>query len=400
MALRRAKYSKMLPFCQPTQLAPAQSRVPSMKITQIDAYETFVPAREGAVNSPAWGPAVFDDAAKYILRIRCDSGHEGWGESQRGSTRDEVTRGARKLLGRDPLSINLQQVDEVINDFALPPNRAINAFDTALFDLVGQIRQVPAHVLLGGAFRQWVNVAYWTGRRTPEDIERIAGEARQQGFTHFKFKLARAPGQDARQDPIVERMTAVVAAAPDMQVTIDPNEKLLNPHHARQVMARLEPFSANLQVLESPVPQHNLDWYAMLRQSSPFAIGLHLQSRDQVVNAIKREAADVLNLDGTMAQFVAMSRLAAAAGMEIWHGSGVDLGLLDASYIHAAACAETCTLGSDIVGQMVRESNLLRTPLHFVNGQVALPQAPGLGVEIDPDLLHRYTAYHWCVSAE
>jgi muconate cycloisomerase len=369
-----------------------------MKISQIDAFEVVVPARPGAVNSPAWGPATFDDAAKYILKITCDSGHVGWGESQRGATRDEVTRGARNLLGRDPLSINLQQVEAIINDFSLPPNRAMNAFDTALFDLVGQIRQVPAHVLLGGAFREWVNVAYWTGRRTPEEIERIAGEARQQGFTHFKFKLARAPGQDARQDPIVERMAAVVAAAPDMQVTIDPNEKLLNPRHARQVMARLEPFAANLQVLESPVPQSNLDWYVMLRQSSPFAIGLHLQNRDQVVNAIKREAADVLNLGGTMAQFVAMSRLAAAAGMDIWHGSGVDLGLLDASYVHAAACAETCVLGSDIVGQMIRESNLLRTPLHFADGKVALPQDPGLGVVIDIELLHRYTVHQWCVA--
>ena len=243
-------------------------------------------------------------------------------------------------------------------------------------------------------------MAYWTGRRTPEDIQRIAGEAYDQGFTHFKFKLARAPGQDARQDPIVERMQAVITAAPTMQVTIDPNEKFINPHFARQIMARLQPFAANLQVLESPVPQHNLDWYVALRHTSPFAIALHLANRDQVINAIKREAADALNLGGTMAQFVAMSRLAGAAGLPIWHGSGVDLGLLDASYIHAAACAETCTLGSDIVGQMIRESNLLRTPLRFAEGQVEVPQAPGLGVEIDEEQLHRYTTHHWSLDYE
>ena len=371
-----------------------------MKITQVDIYEVVVPTRAGAVNSPAWGPAVFDTAPKYIVRLTTDSGHSGMGESQRGATRDDVTSGARRLLGQNPLELNLQQVPDIINDFSLPPNRAIQAFDTALFDLVGHIRQVPAHVLLGGAYRQWVTVAYWTGRRSPEDIQRIAGEAYDQGFTHFKFKLARAPGQNALEDPIVERMAAVVAAAPTMQVTIDPNEKLINPHFARQIITRLEPFAANLQVLESPVPQHNLDWYVALRHTTPFAIGLHLASRDQVVNAIKREAADVLNLGGTMAQFVAMSRLAGAAGMPIWHGSGVDLGLLDASYIHAAACAETCTLGSDIVGQMIRESNLLRTPLQFKDGKVALPQEPGLGVEVDEELLHRYTTHHWSLERE
>lgn len=371
-----------------------------MQITQIDIYEVVVPTRPDAVNSPAWGPAVFDEAAKYIVRIRTDRGDEGWGESQRGVRREDMTAAARKLLAVNPMEIRLQAIDALINDFSLPPNRALAAYEIALFDLVGQIRQVPVHVLLGGAFRDWVTVAYWTGRRSPEDIGRIAGEARRQGFTHFKFKLARAPGQNALDDPIVERMTAVVAAAPDMQVTIDPNQKLLNPHSARRIMARLEPFADNLQVLESPVPQHNLDWYHLLRQHSPFAIGLHLHQAGDVINAIKREAADVLNLAGTMTHFVAMSRLAAAAGMPIWHGSGVDLGLLDASYIHAAACAETCTLGSDIVGQFIRASNLLRTPLHFVDGKVALPQEPGLGVAVDLDELARYTRHHWAVSQD
>lgn len=371
-----------------------------MQITQIDIFEVVVPALPGAVNSPAWGPAVFDEAAKYILRIRCDSGHEGWGESQRGVTRDEVHAGARKLLGVNPMDVRLQAIDALIDNFSLPSNRALAAIEIALFDLVGQVRQVPVHVLLGGAFRDWIPVAYWTGRRSPEEVGRIAGEGRERGFAHFKFKLARAPGQSALDDPIRERMAAVVAAAPDMQVTIDPNEKLLNPHAARRVMAGLEQFADNLQVLESPVPQHNLDWYNLLRQHSPFAIGLHLHRRADVINAIKHEAADVLNLAGTMTQFVAMSRLAAAAGMPIWHGSGVDLGLLDASYIHAAACAETCTLGSDIVGQFIRTSNLLRTPLHFADGHVALPQEPGLGVHVDLDQLEHYTQRHWSIAQE
>ncbi|HXF62110.1 MAG TPA: enolase C-terminal domain-like protein, partial [Caldilineaceae bacterium] len=361
-----------------------------MHISRVDAYEVVVPIYADAVNSPAWGPAIFDTVPKVIVRLTTDGGQVGWGESQRGASRDEVTRGAQNLLGLDPLTINLQDVATVINDFAWPANRALHAFDTALHDLVGKLYAVPAHVLLGGAYRRRVPVAYWTGRRTPEDIERIARHAREQGFTNFKFKLARAPGQNALDDPIVERMAATVRAAPDMQVTIDPNEMLGTPHQARQVMARLADYAGNLQVLESPVPQYNLDWYALLRQHSPFAIGLHLNSRAQVINAIKHEAADVLNLGGTMAEFVSMSRLAAAAGMAIWHGSGVDLGLLDASYVHAAACAETCTLGSDIVGHFVRQHTLLRTALRYSDGHVELPDGPGLGVEIDLKALHRY----------
>lgn len=123
-----------------------------------------------------------------------------------------------------------------------------------------------------------------------------------------------------------------------------------------------------MQVLESPMPQSNLDWYVLLRAQSPFAIGLHLNDHAQVINAVKREATDVMNLNETVSEFVAMATTAGAAGIAIWHGSGVDLGLLDASYVHAAACAPTCTLGSDIVGHFIREHHLLRSLLQFESG--------------------------------
>ncbi|MBV7340197.1 hypothetical protein KFU94_70725 [Chloroflexi bacterium TSY] len=119
--------------------------------------------------------------------------------------------------------------------------------------------------------------------------------------------------------------------------------------------------------------------------------------KNQVINTVKREATDVMNLNGATSEFVAM---ATTAGIDIWHGSGVDLGLLDASYVHAAACAPTCTLGSDIVGHFIREHHLLRTPLRFADGHVHLPQEPGLGVELDMEALQRYTSHRWIIELE
>lgn len=81
-----------------------------MNITHIKAFEVVVPAHTDAVNSPAWSPAVFDEAAKYIVRIHTDAGLIGSGESQRGATREEVTRGARNLLGLEPHTLNLRSV--------------------------------------------------------------------------------------------------------------------------------------------------------------------------------------------------------------------------------------------------------------------------------------------------
>jgi len=79
--------------------------------------------------------------------------------------------------------------------------------------------------------------------------------------------------------------------------------------------------------------------------------------------------------------------------MPFWHGSEVDLGLLEASYLHVAAASRLCTLPSDIFGRLIREHDLLTTPLEYDgDGHFLVPRGPGLGVELDEDAVERYTA--------
>ncbi|MEC9378903.1 MAG: enolase C-terminal domain-like protein, partial [Candidatus Latescibacterota bacterium] len=71
-----------------------------------------------------------------------------------------------------------------------------------------------------------------------------------------------------------------------------------------------------------------------------------------------------------------------------------DLGIIDTSYIHAAALAPNCTMASDFVGSWTREDDLILEPIEFADGYTATPQKPGLGCELDMAALPKYVQHY------
>jgi muconate cycloisomerase len=368
-------------------------------ITEVQYWKVRVPMKPGTVHSPAWGPAGFDEVPKFILRLRTDAGLDGLGETSRGESEAEVVRWAEHLCGRDPLALNWQ-------DLPIPPRRAdlvdedtpeyparhheprftwdavYDAVEMAIYDLAGKALGVPVCTLLGGAWRDRVAVDYWCGRMSPADTARTAREAVARGFSGLKMKCALA-------DPMVERVRAIAeAAGPAFAITIDPNERFYRPAEALALARQLDGY--RVAVFEDPFPKWNVDWYVLFRQKASIPVAMHLSDPRDVIMAIKREAVDYLNLGGPLAQFVKTAAIADAAGVPCWHGSGVDLGIRDASYIHACAAARSCTLASDIIGNFLREDDLIVEPLRIENGQALVPRTPGLGVELDEAALKRY----------
>ena len=90
-----------------------------------------------------------------------------------------------------------------------------------------------------------------------------------------------------------------------------------------------------------------------------------------------------------MASFVSNAYLAAAAEMPVWHGSGHELGILDAAMLHSCAAAANCTLPSDILSYE-RVDDLIVNPIDIRESYAYPSTQPGLGVELDEDALRRY----------
>jgi L-alanine-DL-glutamate epimerase-like enolase superfamily enzyme len=116
------------------------------------------------------------------------------------------------------------------------------------------------------------------------------------------------------------------------------------------------------------------------------------QRAEDIISCLREKCADGFNFNGPMFGFVRLAEIAALDGLPCWHGSEVDLGILEASALHACAAAPNCTLPSDIFGELVRVDDLITEPLKFEQGCAIVPQKPGLGVELDHSVLQRFKA--------
>lgn len=388
-----------------------------MKMTSIEIHTVVVPTIPGRVHSARFGPAGWDEIPKQIIRIHTDEGVYGLGEAIRGTTVDAIRDQFRKLEGRDPLKLSLQNVfvdaamsrgsaaglpDAVLAEdgtHALKGTRdweglggwgtpqGYEAFEMAIFDIVGKVRKVPVHVLLGGAYRDRVPTDYWIGHQTPADSAANARLGFERGFHGVKMKCT-------SDEPVVERIRAILeATSPSFKCTVDPNQRFYRPAEAI-ALARLFEEVGNVAVLEDPMAKWNLDWYRQLRAATTIPVALHLANPHDIVNAIKAEAVDIFNLGGSMWNFVKNAAIADAAGIPCWHGSGNDLGIMEMSYLHAASVPRNCVMPSDFVGSWTREDDLVVDGIQFDGGDAMVPTKPGLGVELDMDAVERYTIRH------
>jgi len=238
--------------------------------------------------------------------------------------------------------------------------------------------------------RDRVKIGAWSGHRTLDEIGPLAAGFAEQGYDCIKFKCD-------LQDDVAGWCAAIADAAPNMQVILDPNERWERPAEARRRIDGLAEVG-NVLCLEDPIPRWMLSEFAKLRQYGPVPIVLHVslpyiywgQRVHDAVAALQQHAVDGFNFNGGIANFQRLDAIAHAANLLCWHGSELDLGVLEAMYVHSCAAAASCQWPSDVFGRLIREHDLLREPLRREPPFVYLPAGPGLGVEIDAEAVAHY----------
>jgi muconate cycloisomerase len=368
-----------------------------MRIVRITATEVIVRAKPGAINSPAlerplhklpvsgrkaWS-VQFDELPKLILQLELDNQVIGLGECYRAHDWAVVESVAQALIGQSLLDLNRQELP-------IGLAREYDGFECAIWDAFARSHHLRLVDLLGGPVRDQVTVGAWTGHRTLDEIGEFARMFAAQGYTCWKLKCD-------LDDDVVSWCREIALAAPGLKVILDPNERWENGYETRQRMAALEAIG-NVLCLEDPIPRWMIDDYRDLRLSGRIPIVLHVslpyilhgQRVHDAIVAIQHRAVDGFNFNGGLVRFQQLDRIASAANLPCWHGSEVDLGILEAMYVHQAAAAPSCIWPSDIFGRMVREHDLLLQPLAFAPPTVKLPSGFGLGVELDRDALERY----------
>lgn len=368
-----------------------------MRISRITCYEVVVPAKPDTINSrslnrplhklpvgsiSAWS-IQFDALPKLIIRLEMDTGLIGWGELYRNHDWRVVEDIVGTLLGKDLRNLVLQKLP-----FAFC--REYDGFECAVWDAYAKAHDMRVVDLLGGAVKERVKVGAWSGHRRVEEIGGLVKDFAERGYDCIKFKCD-------LEDDVAAWCASIASEAPSMKVILDPNERWEHSFEARK---RLEALGriGNMLCLEEPIPRWQLPEYALLRHGSAVPIVLHVslpyvlhgQRIKDAIQAIQLGAVDGFNFNAGLADFQRLDHIASAAGLPCWHGSEIDFGILEAMYVHSSAAAASCIWPSDIFGRMIREHDLLRTPLQFEPPFVQLPTGPGLGIEPDEDAIQHY----------
>ena len=144
-------------------------------------------------------------------------------------------------------------------------------------------------------------------------------------------------------------------------------------------------------VLEDPFPKSDHEGYRKLKDQVSYQVCHHQSNPLEMIKAYAADAVDMFNTSpASMPRFVSNCYIAKAMGFDVWHGSSHDMGIRDATYLHACAAASNCTYPSDILSYQ-RVDDLIVDPIEIKDSYAVVSDKPGLGVELDEDAMKKYT---------
>ena len=375
-----------------------------MKIVDIRATTVTVPLEAPLrhANGCHWGRFV-----RTVVEVETDEGLVGLGEMGGGGESAEAAFRDMKsyLVGRDPA--RLEEMRFIISNptASLYNNRTqiLAALEFACLDVLGQKWGAPVSDILGGRLRDRVPFASYLfyryrdpntgkgGETMPDEIVAHAADLkRRHGFTVHKLK-----GGHFAPDHDVAVFRALAAAFPGDSFRFDPNG-VWSTEQAIWFGRQIEDL--NNDYLEDPV--FGLAGMRRTREKvrMPLATNTVVVGFEQLAANVLDTAVDVVLLDTTFWGGIRPCVKAAAVcetfqlGVAV-HSSG-ELGIQLATMLHLGAVVPNLSFAADAHYHHLRDDIIAGGKLPYVDGAIAVPDAPGLGVELDRGKLAEYAALY------
>ncbi|MFD7024344.1 galactonate dehydratase [Promicromonospora sukumoe] len=355
-----------------------------MKITSMTTY----------VLPPRW----------LFLKIETDEGIVGWGEpvleGRAASVAAAVEELSDYLIGKDPRRIEEHWTVLYRSGFYRGGGihmSALAGIDQALWDIKGKALGVPVHDLLGGRLRDRIKVYSWIGGDRPAETAAHAKEAVERGFSAVKMngpeELQYVDSRD-KVEKVVANVAAVRdAVGPNVGIGVDFHGRVHRPM-ARVLLDALAPY--HLMFVEEPVLSEHVDGIAdVLRNSTtPIALGERLYSRWDFKNVITTGVVDIIQPDLSHAGGITEVRkiAAMAEAYDIAVAPHCPLGPIAlAACLQLDAVAYNAVIQEQSLGIHYNKANDLLDYVvdpgvfAYEDGSVAIPQGPGLGIEVNED---------------
>jgi galactonate dehydratase len=377
----------------------AEAAVPRLRVTGID----LLPVR--ASSRTVW----------LNVRLRTDSGLVGLGEASdafgfANTTRDNATTMRAQLQaffelidGKSPFDVEAyRQRGEPMARKDLVAATAFSAIEQALWDLAGKALDVPTYTLFGGKVRDrlpaYANINRAATPRTPDGFAAAARRAVRDGFRAIKaapFDGFPPPGSAAGD--IARAVDAGIASLVAMRDAAGPAVDIMVDCHsffdvalAVRVAERIE--AVKLAWYEEPVAPDNVDDTLAIKSRirQPMAGGELLFGVSGFTPLIRRRAFDVIMPDvkhcGGLLELTHIAAMAAAEGIKVapHNPSGP---VSTAASVQVCAGLDNFNFIELQYGEVDWRPDVLVPPERFVDGAIAVPDRPGLGVELNEQVI-------------
>ena len=367
-----------------------------MKITAVSAFVLRLPE----VNDACDG-----SQDTCLIRIATEGGLVGWGEVDSCPTvvkavvdapiSHKICNGLANILkDRDAADIEgcMRAMYDQANYYARVGvgAHAMAGVNIALWDIAGKAAGRPVHELLGSTgarkFRAYCSILFGD---TPEETHDLARRHADMGFTAIKFGWG-PMGEDEKNDIELVRQ-ARSGAGDEVDILVDAGQvwdwrTALN--RARQ-FEEFRPF-----LLEEPLQPEDIEGYHQLTAQSPIPIATG--EAESELRAFRRLVHDG-GLDWIqpdpgrcgISTFVAAGRYASDQGAKVANHS-FKSGITIAASLHALAAVPSGEIFEYCMSPSPLRHEITRETFDVVDGYVAVPREPGLGVTIDEKVLEKY----------
>ena len=371
-----------------------------MRVTDLKSHIVAVPIKKSTyVSSP--NEELLRVAV--VVQVFTDEGVVGLGEAvppvDAEATKRLIDSAKSLLVGEDVFNVEPVKKKLYANYYLThlhihAANWALNAIEMALWDLVGKGCGKPLYKIWGGAFRKKIPYYGPIQRTTPEKVSLQAVDLVKRGFKTLYLKV----GYDTEEDiECVKAIRESVGYGNGIKIRVDANQSW-SPGEAIKIINRISKY--DIEFVDQPVLMYNLEAMARVRRAVNVPIAAHESSWAfyEVLNVIKREAADIIHIDPRFDAGFTGARIAAgiaeAAGLPVVAHSFHELGIGQCAYMHLIASCPNFIYANQTAYLDLLDDVIVGGLLKFKDGCMDLPEKPGIGVELDERKLEKYNVYY------
>ncbi len=339
---------------------------------------------------------VVKERESIIIQLVENNGYKGYGEvvafSSPWYTEETITTclyTLRNFLIPMILDRTINHPDDLEWLFGnIRGNRMAKAgIECAFWDLYAKIQNQPLYRLIGGEKKEieaGVVIASTSIKDALSSIEQVY----DQGYKRFKIKIH--PTNDQ------EFLAAIRAEYQDLPIMVDANSSydILEIEKLR----KLDEF--NLMMIEQPFSHEDLVDHATLRNQikTPICLDESITSFSMAESALKMESCDIISIKagrvGGIREAIKIHNLCHGHSVSVWCGGMIEFGISKAFNLALASLSNFSFPGDFTSSNHYWERDLIMPGIHVQNGTIMLSDSPGLGYEIDVDVLSAMTSFY------